>query len=41
MAVVRHGAGFGWKQPWRDLLTGLRRHPDPDVREEAYAIDMS
>ncbi|WP_430783474.1 hypothetical protein [Actinoplanes sp. G11-F43] len=41
VAVVRHGAGFGWKQPWRDLLTGLRRHPDIDVREEAYAIDMS
>ncbi|BEL06230.1 hypothetical protein Q0Z83_044210 [Actinoplanes sichuanensis] len=41
VAVVRHGAGFGWKQPWRELLTGLRRHPDPDVREEAYAIDMS
>ena len=41
MALVRHGAGFGWKAPWRDLLIGLRRHPDADVREEAYAVDMS
>ncbi|GAA2603280.1 hypothetical protein [Paractinoplanes durhamensis] len=41
VALVRHGAGFGWKAPWRDLLIGLRRHPDADVRDEAYAIDMS
>jgi hypothetical protein len=41
VALARHGAGLGWKEPWRDLLTGLRRHPDADVREEAYAIDMS
>ncbi|MGW4461835.1 hypothetical protein [Micromonospora sp. NPDC004704] len=41
VALVRHGAGFGWKAPWRDLLIGLRRHPDADVREEAYALDMS
>lgn len=41
VALVRHGAGFGWKAPWRDLLIGLRRHPDADVREEAYAVDMS
>ncbi|MGS2617459.1 hypothetical protein ACVCAH_23475 [Micromonospora sp. LZ34] len=41
VALVRHGASFGWKAPWRDLLIGLRRHPDADVREEAYAIDMS
>ncbi|SBT40718.1 hypothetical protein GA0070621_1035 [Micromonospora narathiwatensis] len=41
VALVRHGASFGWKAPWRDLLVGLRRHPDADVREEAYAIDMS
>ena len=40
-ALVRHGAGFGWKTPWRDLLNALRQHPDADVREEAYAIDMS
>ncbi|GAA3763422.1 hypothetical protein [Micromonospora maritima] len=41
VALVRHGAGFGWPAPWRDLLLGLRRHPDPDVRDEAYAIDMT
>ncbi|MEU4237334.1 hypothetical protein [Actinoplanes sp. NPDC026619] len=41
VAMVRHGAGFGWKTPWRDLLIGLRRHPDAEVRDEAYAIDMS
>ncbi|GIG88083.1 HEAT repeat domain-containing protein [Plantactinospora endophytica] len=41
VALVRHGAGFGWPAPWRDLLVGLRRHPDADVREEAYAVDMS
>ncbi|MFD0783756.1 hypothetical protein ACFQZ8_07500, partial [Micromonospora azadirachtae] len=39
--LVRHGAGFGWKAPWRDLLLDLRRHVDADVREEAYAVDMS
>jgi hypothetical protein len=41
VALVRHGAGFGWKTPWRDQLIELRRHPDTDVRAEAYAIDMS
>ncbi|MEU6076765.1 HEAT repeat domain-containing protein [Micromonospora sp. NPDC047074] len=41
VALVRHGAGVGWKEPWRDLLHGLRRHPDADVREEAYAVEMS
>ncbi|MEV0213200.1 hypothetical protein [Micromonospora sp. NPDC050695] len=41
VALVRHGADFGWKTPWRDLLIALRRHPDADVREEAYAIAMS
>ncbi len=41
VSLVRHGAGFGWKTPWRDLLIRLRQHPDVDVREEAYAIDMS
>ena len=35
------GAGFGWSQPWRDLLHELRRHPDADVREEAYAVNMT
>ncbi|SCG39693.1 hypothetical protein [Micromonospora coxensis] len=41
VALVRQGAGLGWRSPWRDLLIGLRRHPDADVREEAYHIDMS
>ncbi|MFI5836208.1 hypothetical protein ACIA5A_21290 [Micromonospora sp. NPDC051300] len=41
VALVRHGASFGWPAPWRNLLTGLRRHPDADVRAEGYAVDMS
>ncbi|MFE9873202.1 hypothetical protein ACFYON_21470 [Micromonospora sp. NPDC005686] len=41
VALVAHGSEFGWKTPWRELLTGLRRHPDADVREAAYALDMS
>ncbi|GAA4259390.1 hypothetical protein GCM10022255_083800 [Dactylosporangium darangshiense] len=41
VALVRHGSGFGWKTPWRDLLIALRRHSDADVREEAYAVEMS
>jgi hypothetical protein len=41
VALVRHGAGFGWKTPWRQLLIGLRQHLDADARAEAYAIDMS
>jgi hypothetical protein len=41
VALVRHGAGFGWKTPWCDQLIKLRRHPDTDVRAEAYAIEMS
>lgn len=41
VTLVRYGAGFGWIVPWRHLLVGLRRHPDADVREKAYAIDMS
>lgn len=41
VALVRHGTGFGWNTPWRDLLIGLRQHPDADVRDEAYTVDMS
>ncbi|MBB4956322.1 hypothetical protein FHR38_000055 [Micromonospora polyrhachis] len=41
MALVRPGATFGWSSPWRDLLLRLRQHPDADVREEAYGVDMS
>jgi hypothetical protein len=41
VSLVHHGASFGWKTPWRDLLIRLRQHSDLDVREEAYAIDMT
>jgi hypothetical protein len=41
VALVRPGASFGWAEPWQELLVALRGHPDADVREEAYAIDMS
>ncbi|SCF21777.1 hypothetical protein GA0070558_15520 [Micromonospora haikouensis] len=41
VALVQHGASFGWRTPWRDQLIRLRQHPNADVREEAYAIDMS
>ncbi|MGW0434554.1 hypothetical protein ACWDV4_18695 [Micromonospora sp. NPDC003197] len=40
VALVRPGATFGWSAPWRDLLLLLRSHPDLDVREEAYGVDM-
>jgi hypothetical protein len=39
--LTRPGVAFGWSAPWRDVLLQLRHHPDPDVREEAYAIDMT
>ncbi|MEW2592827.1 hypothetical protein AB0893_20680 [Micromonospora aurantiaca] len=41
VTLVAHGSEFGWKTPWRDLLTAVRRHPDADVREAAYTLDMS
>lgn len=41
VALVRPGAAVGWPAPWRDLLVALRRHPDADVRDEAYAVAMS
>ncbi|MGC4897263.1 hypothetical protein [Micromonospora sp. DT31] len=41
VTLVAHGSAFGWKTPWRELLIGLRRHPDADVREAAYTLDMS
>ncbi len=34
----RHGRALGWPEPWRDLLRGLRRHTDPDVRNTALAM---
>jgi hypothetical protein len=39
--LTRPGATFGWSAPWRALLLHLRHHPDPDVREEAYTVDMT
>ncbi|MFC7533321.1 hypothetical protein [Actinoplanes sp. GCM10030250] len=39
--LTRLGATFGWGEPWRGMLLGLRDHPDPDVRDEAYAVDMT
>ncbi|MDR7326893.1 hypothetical protein J2S44_007143 [Catenuloplanes niger] len=41
VALVAHGAGVGWKEPWRGLLEALRAHPDADVREAAFGVDMS
>ncbi|WP_067498696.1 hypothetical protein [Actinoplanes sp. TFC3] len=41
VALVQPGASFGWPVAWRELLLGLRTHPDPDVRDAAYAVDMS
>lgn len=32
------GARFGWGEPWADLLTTLRAHPDVDVRRAALAV---
>jgi hypothetical protein len=39
--LTRPGATFGWSGPWRELLLHLREHPDPDVREEAYGVDLT
>ncbi|MBB5110530.1 hypothetical protein FHU28_000369 [Micromonospora echinospora] len=41
VALVQHGASFGWKTPWLDQLIRLRQHLNADVRAEAYNIDMS
>ncbi|MFE7767092.1 hypothetical protein [Streptomyces sp. NPDC057438] len=32
------GGALGWPEEWRELLRQLRRHPDADVRQEAYEI---
>lgn len=39
--LVGHGERYGWRTPWRDLVLRLRQHPEPDVRDRAYAVDMS
>ncbi|WP_030435854.1 hypothetical protein [Actinoplanes subtropicus] len=41
VALTRPGVSFGWSAPWRGLLLQLREHPDPDVREEAYSVDLT
>ncbi len=35
------GAHAGWPRPWRELVTGLREHDDPDVRERASRIALA
>ena len=40
LSLARIGATFGWGRPWRDLLLALRAHPDPEVSDSAYEIDM-
>ena len=41
LALVRAGKSYGWSPVWRDLLRGLREHPDADVRDEAYSVAMA
>ncbi|MFC4070904.1 hypothetical protein [Actinoplanes subglobosus] len=41
LALVAVGDEFGWKAPWCDLVHELRRHPDAEVRDEAYGVDMA
>ncbi|PJN21915.1 hypothetical protein [Kitasatospora sp. CB02891] len=38
VALARAGARDRWSEPWRALLHELRRHPEPDVRDEAHTI---
>ncbi|MFJ5711785.1 hypothetical protein [Streptomyces sp. NPDC093105] len=35
------GSRQGWPDPCRSALLALRRHPEPDVRDLAYATDLS
>ncbi|MFC5143279.1 hypothetical protein [Streptomyces aureoversilis] len=35
--TVLGGRRTGWSAPWREQLRSLRRHPHPDVRDEALA----
>lgn len=41
VALARHRTSFGWKVPLRDFLIGLRRHPNTEVRYEAYAVSIT
>ncbi|WP_158841223.1 hypothetical protein [Saccharothrix deserti] len=36
--TIPAGRDAGWPAAWRDLLRGLRRHDDPDVREAALGV---
>ncbi|KAF0846931.1 hypothetical protein [Nocardia caishijiensis] len=36
--IDRCGNKFGWSEKWAAGLTGLRTHPDPDVRRAAHAV---
>ncbi|QES51794.1 hypothetical protein DEJ50_32025 [Streptomyces venezuelae] len=35
------GPGLGWPKPWTDAVHSLRHHQDTEVREAAYAIDLT
>ncbi|MEJ8645844.1 hypothetical protein WKI68_40775 [Streptomyces sp. MS1.HAVA.3] len=39
--VAALGPCTGWPGPWKAYVRSLRRHPDTEVREAAYAIDLS
>ncbi|BBH69718.1 hypothetical protein ACTI_64030 [Actinoplanes sp. OR16] len=36
---ARYGATARRRDPWPDLLSRLRRHADPDVREATLSVD--
>ncbi|HEX5114194.1 MAG TPA: hypothetical protein VFW65_03245 [Pseudonocardiaceae bacterium] len=38
--TAQAGDTTGWPAPWRALLTTLRAHPDPDVRDRALRTTM-
>lgn len=39
--AIPAGDHAGWPEAWRELLRGLRRHDDPDLREAACAVFTS
>ncbi|WBB80585.1 hypothetical protein O7606_04130 [Micromonospora sp. WMMD882] len=41
VALAGRGKGYGWSEPWRELVHELRRHPVADVRDAAFAITMA
>lgn len=34
------GPRHGWPEPCREAVLGLRRHPEPEVRDAAYAVEV-